>query len=785
MIVQKRGKNTAVAGTVLQAAFTGVMLVIWLATHSLSALSSMLMLVGGVAVWFLSAMLFYCRQLERREAVELEEIRSQAGETGIFRGGAGGEPRPAAARVAFTERWIVPIFTLLWAGYHAAIGVLLLRRLAGGTAPALAYPAEGALGSILIGFLAFLFSRYAVGMSARQEWRLLRATGSYLFVNVLLIVGVTISLVAAWQGYGGADGVIAYAAPIAMLLFAVEITVNLVLDIYRPRVPGQEHRPAFDSRLFNLIAQPERVGHSLAEALNYQFGFEVSKTWFYQLVSRAFVPLMVFAAVVLFAMSCLVIVHEGEQVVVLHWGRLHFDRAPLTAGLHVKWPWPIDTTRRFRTGTVHNLLVGAERALPTRTISPESATLAPLLWSESHLGEQDFLVGLPPTGTKEKTDGIGIVRVSALVRYRIEDVYRYGFEFVDPERQLADIANRELTNFLARVTLIEDLPEGEPMDADEPRSIMTVGRKHIAGALRKAIQQRVSELKDGGLGIRIVDVAVLSVHPPPEAAEIFEQVIQAKLEIETQRYEAEAEANKTLGLVAGDPMRARDLSLSIRALGELTELKRQHIDEKSPAEFRKILAGYLHDARENVKSLVEEVERERRLGRVKQTGQDQSPAAAEARTAAEMNPRQYLLLRHRRYLRLLEDIRDADREGRSFDYERAVTTRRRETEELFQVAYGDPAKRVAEARAEERRRELAERSRADTFQREYEAYLKSPQMYMLDRVMDLMDELLPDIQKYVLAVNRDKVEVRFDFKEQAEIMPRFEERSAPEAPSSP
>ena len=57
---------------------------------------------------------------------------------------------------------------------------------------------------------------------------------------------------------------------------------------------------------------------SIAEALNYQFGFEVSKTWFYKLLSRAFVPLVVVGALVILGMTCLLIVPDGEQAVLLH-----------------------------------------------------------------------------------------------------------------------------------------------------------------------------------------------------------------------------------------------------------------------------------------------------------------------------------------------------------------------------------------------------------------------------------------------------------------------------------
>ncbi|MCK4601330.1 MAG: hypothetical protein KAU28_02615, partial [Phycisphaerae bacterium] len=74
MLTQRRGKNVALAALILQLVFTAVMVVVWLWTHSLSAMSTALLLAGGVAFWLMVAVLFYCRELAQREEFELEEI---------------------------------------------------------------------------------------------------------------------------------------------------------------------------------------------------------------------------------------------------------------------------------------------------------------------------------------------------------------------------------------------------------------------------------------------------------------------------------------------------------------------------------------------------------------------------------------------------------------------------------------------------------------------------------------------------------------------------------------
>src|SRR5207237_10307150 len=73
-------------------------------------------------------------------------------------------------------------------------------------------------------------------------------------------------------------------------LVAIETLVNLVLEMYRPRVKGKVERPLYESRLVGLLGQPEGLITTAAQALDYQFGFKVSETWFYRLfVERALV----------------------------------------------------------------------------------------------------------------------------------------------------------------------------------------------------------------------------------------------------------------------------------------------------------------------------------------------------------------------------------------------------------------------------------------------------------------------------------------------------------------
>ena len=77
MLTQRRGKNVAVAGVALQCVIAVVLLVLWFWTGSLTSMATAWLVAGGVGLWLVTALLFYSRQLERREALELEQIAAR------------------------------------------------------------------------------------------------------------------------------------------------------------------------------------------------------------------------------------------------------------------------------------------------------------------------------------------------------------------------------------------------------------------------------------------------------------------------------------------------------------------------------------------------------------------------------------------------------------------------------------------------------------------------------------------------------------------------------------
>ncbi len=744
----RRGKNTALVATLLHMAFTVVLLVVWLWSKSAAARAGTVFLAAGLLPWLMTVVLFYCRQLAQQEATELEKLAEQSSGT-IFQGEAFAEQRLAERRLQRVERWGVPAFTLLWGAICALAGWWLLAAARTPAVVNIAAAAPTAMFVLVVGFLAFLLSFYMLGMARQVCWRPLRAPGSYLLVAVLMLTGVIASL-ALWASVPLVDRIVAYVIPILQLLLAAEMVGNFVFDIYRPRVAGTEARLCYDSRMLHLIAEPQQLGRSIAETLNYQFGFEVSQTWFYQLLQKTFVPLLVFAAVGLVAISSVVIVEEGQQATVTQFGKLR--PVVLGPGLHVKAPWPIGKVTYYpeQVRAVH---LGAGDARGSHDVIHEGTFRGREVaqWAEEHGGheERNFLVAVRRIRGEGEDDAenipaVNVIKLTATLQYRIIDPVAYEYTFVDPDAMLDCIAHREMVKYCSSATLEDLLPADE---ADRPQAIMNIGREAMAANLQARIQAAVDE---AGLGIRIVNLAFTAVHPPHEAAGAYEEVLQARISQETARYQAEAYARGKYISVAGDARLARQLSLLLYKRDDLnTLITRFGQDTRGTLAQLRVAVG------ERLAAIDEALGREILLDQHTDEYQTDAQAMREQWAAYAALLDNWLAIAPSRQV-LVDEL--AAVEG--------------QLDTMFTRVGGESGVLIADAQAERWTTEMANRSLGSTFAAVLPSWQANPDLYEYDRFMDAFDAALPGKQKYVLGIAPGQLQTWLDLKQSS----RAEER---------
>src|SRR5262249_26491095 len=151
-------------------------------------------------------------------------------------------------------------------------------------------------------------------------------------------------------------------------------------------------------RVVGLLGQPEGLITTAAEALDYQFGFKVSETWFYQLFfERALKWLLLAQLAVLVLSTGVVFIEAGEQGLLERFGKPVQGRTLLNPGAHLKWPWPIERVYRFRTEQIQSFDVGF---VP----DPEKEKETVILWTVAHTKEDNFLVANRETRILEATN---------------------------------------------------------------------------------------------------------------------------------------------------------------------------------------------------------------------------------------------------------------------------------------------------------------------------------------------------------------------------------------------
>jgi len=314
----KRAAATSLLGLGLQLAMGLVLLIYGVVRHDQAAQNGACYVLLGIAVWLILAVVFDQHRRERIEALEADAL-AQAGarESSVF-GQQADEMRVAAKRLAWMHKVLVPVVSLMLAAalfglgwWRFGIGKALFdndiyRKTIADAAEKGVVHDHGWLIAIGLGlaFTGFVFARYVSGMAKQPVWANLKA-GAAQAVGAA-VVGLALAVGSFVESLG--QNVIARALPAAIPIFMMvmsgEIVLNFLLGVYRPRTPGEIPRPALDSRILGFIAAPDRLAESIGGALNYQFGFDVTGSWFYQLLSKSVTALVLMGLVVIWGLTC-------------------------------------------------------------------------------------------------------------------------------------------------------------------------------------------------------------------------------------------------------------------------------------------------------------------------------------------------------------------------------------------------------------------------------------------------------------------------------------------------
>ncbi len=527
------------AGAAIATAVSGVL---WRQTGMLAPLAlvplALYAFVVSVAGWVRLRMSRTASE-EARDA----EAASRDGTSSALFAGAEADLLPLGRARGQLERFVVP-----WVAPLCAILLWVAARRIQGALNLPAAPAQDPLlvaavcGGLLFG--AFLISRFLLGLEKEARERLLRGPAHATGLFGTAAAATAAAALGLHTGFAHADRWVTITLLLLQVLVAAELALNTIGSLYRSRRSRTPHL-SYESRVAGLFTRPEGLLKDLAQALEYQFGWEVSEHRLARGLVRVLAPLILLQLVLLWLSTSLVFIDAGETALLERGGRPLPGRT-MEPGAHLKWPWPFETLRRFPTGRLLTTHVGYDdRPAVTADMRAglDEATAEALsrayLWTVPHYLSEDLFLAAARTDTNSTASAgadvpVNLYTVNVPVEYCITNAWEFAYNHMDPRALIEAVAYRTIT----RVCMTRSLA-----DFNGP------GRARTAEAVRQGIQD---ELNARAAGVEITFVGLQGVHPPVAVAPAYELEIGALEERDTEILRANQEAAQTIEVAGAE-----------------------------------------------------------------------------------------------------------------------------------------------------------------------------------------------------------------------------------------
>ncbi|MFI4987940.1 MAG: FtsH protease activity modulator HflK, partial [Alphaproteobacteria bacterium] len=258
------------------------------------------------------------------------------------------------------------------------------------------------------------------------------------------------------------------------------------------------------------------------------------------------IPILIIAAVLLWAFTGLYRVQPDEQGVALIFGRWVITTGP---GLHFNLPSPIGHVYTPKVTRVNQVEIGFRSSTEIgrpgviRDVEQESLMLT---------GDED------------------IIDIKAVVLWVIDDAGKYLFNIRNPEGTVKDASEAVLREIIGQTNF---------------EVAYTQGRKAIATEAPKLIQRI---LDNYGSGIRITQVALQAIDPPKDAKSAF-------LDVQTAREDKERAINEAQGYLNEVTQKAQGQSEQIIKASDAYKAERINQATGDAQRFLSIYQMYLQN----------------------------------------------------------------------------------------------------------------------------------------------------------------------------------------------
>ncbi len=282
--------------------------------------------------------------------------------------------------------------------------------------------------------------------------------------------------------------------------------------------------------------QATRVSNALLRAADWFAEAASPSRWVFWLIERWHLGVKLGTAtfVAVWFLSGVVVLNENEQALVTRCGRYE---AMLKAGPHWRWPWPLERVLRESIDRVRSVGIGVRGKVPgdrqqesrkTKTVLNPQGLFEPGIveWTSSH-GEREAEV-LDGESLMLTADEVP-VDLSAEVQYRVRDLKQFTFGGTQRTDDVLRAAAESVLRDLAASASLDEL-------LTDRRAILE----------RRSLTQLRQRVEGYALGIEIVDLQWLDVHPPKAVVPAYRLVADALEDRELLVNEADAYADRVL-----------------------------------------------------------------------------------------------------------------------------------------------------------------------------------------------------------------------------------------------
>lgn len=247
------------------------------------------------------------------------------------------------------------------------------------------------------------------------------------------------------------------------------------------------------------------------------FGEQRGRSGLPKLPGRIPIVLILIVAVLVWgAITSFYTVQPEERAVVKRFGRVVGITDP---GLHFKLPFGMDVVQLVATERV----LKQEFGFRTQEVSAQART---------QFADRDF-----PGESLMLTGDLNIIQVEWVVQYRISDPIKFLYSMREPTSTLRDLSESVMRRIV-----------GNRIGSD----VLTVGRVEIASTAREEIQSAMDQYDNG---ISVITVELQDVVPPERVQPAFNEVNEARQELERMINEANRQANQEIPRAEGTAKR--------------------------------------------------------------------------------------------------------------------------------------------------------------------------------------------------------------------------------------